>query len=248
MHGNGLVLAFGVVALMVAQSVQATATLTSDDRYIEIEADVTIDGVNSHVGPLSDMPAMGELFDTSMTDGVPAGALPAAEADAFASQTSSFDASPVFTSIMAEGAANAHGQINSFTEITDFSSSAESVFSIVFNVATAQDWSISASILDEGSGSTARVRLRHLGGADVFLLQNTTGSDSGSGTLDPGDYELLGEAKAIFFGSSTGTSFYDKDANFSFDFSIVPEPASGLLLLIGGSLLLRRRATRTVGR
>lgn len=237
-----------VVSLGAARPAKAAALLTGDDREIEVEASVSEGGAGHTVGPSLLTPNFGDPFTPFLETGLlvssPSGD---AEASAMSIQSSSFDTVPGFSWVSATGSANAFGRVDAFATIADAQSSADSIFDITFTVDTPQQWSIIATIDDEGSGSTGRVRLRQVGGGvNEFLLQGTGQlSASASGTLDPGiTYQLRGEARVAGFASSFGSSFFNKDAAFSLEFNIVPEPATGLLALVCGPLLLRRRARR----
>jgi hypothetical protein len=225
----------------------AGATLTVDDREMEVEASVTEGFNGTGVGPTSFFPSgdgasWNSVAQTGLVTSSPAGD---AESSALATQQSSFDSSPLFTSVTASGTANAFGTIDAFATSADADSSADSVFDIQFTVSSPQDWSITAMTDDEGTGSTARVRLRPVGGADIFILQGTgTMNDSDSGILQPGDYQLIGEARSAGFASTIGSGFFDRDSEFSFEFTIVPEPVSGMLLLVAAPLIMRRRSGR----
>lgn len=234
-----------VFALFVGRSAMAAATLTVDDREMEVEASVT-EGINSAgIGPSSFFPtsagaSWNSVAQTGLVNSFPAGD---AESSAFATQQSSFDSTPMFTSVTASGTANAFGSVDSFALSADADSSADSIFDIQFTITTPQDWSITAMTDDEGSGSTGRVRLRPVGGPDIFILQGTgTLNDSASGTLQPGDYQLIGEARSAGFASTIGSGFYNRDSAFSLEFTIVPEPVSGMLLLVAAPLIMRRKA------
>jgi hypothetical protein len=164
----------------------------------------------------------------------------AAEAQATASQISSFNASP-FSMITASGTAHAFGTVDSFSIDSLADVDATSDFVIQFSIASPQQWSMTASILDDGASRTAYVRLREVGAVDfIFNLQTNTGSDSAAGTLPAGVYEIMARAFAAGFASSTGSGFFNRDAEFSFEFTVIPEPASGLILLCCGGLALRR--------
>ncbi|GJM26823.1 MAG: hypothetical protein DHS20C16_32380 [Phycisphaerae bacterium] len=233
-----------VFALVAGRSAKAGATLTVDDREIEVAASVTEGFNSSGIGPSSFFPpALGSSWnvgsDTGLVVSNPAGD---AESSAIAVHNSSFDSAPMFSMVTASGTANAYGSVDAFATSADAQSNADSVFDIQFTITSPQDWSITAMTDDEGSGSTARVRLRPVGGSDIFILQGDgvmNGSDSG--TLPPDDYQLIGEAKAVGFASTIGSSFFNKDAAFSFEFSIVPEPVSGMLVLVAAPLIVRRR-------
>ncbi|MCA9252568.1 MAG: hypothetical protein KDA54_15690 [Phycisphaerales bacterium] len=233
-----------VFALFAGRSVMAAATLTVDDREMEVEASVAEGFNSSGIGPSSFFPsadgaAWNSAAQTGLVTSFPAGD---AESSAEATQQSSFDSTPMFTMVTASGTANAYGSVDAFATSADADSSADSVFDIQFTITTAQDWSITAMTDDEGSGSTGRVRLRPLGGADIFILQGTgTLNDSASGTLQPGDYQLIGEARSAGFASTSGAGFYNRDSAFSLEFTIVPEPVSGMLLLVAAPLIMRRR-------
>ena len=60
--------------------------------------------------------------------------------------------------------------------------------------------------------------------------------------LQLGDYELIAEADVIGFVQDGG--FFSRDASYDLTFTLVPEPASGILLLIGASVLARRRRSK----
>lgn len=234
-----------VVALLTGRSVLAGATLTVDDREIEISASVS-EGLNSSgIGPLHFFPPVtGELWNTTHSTGlVVSNPMGDAQSSAVATQTSSFDASPEFTTVTASGDANASGGVDISASNADADSDADSVFDIQFTISSPQTWSITATIEDDGSGSTGRVRLRPVGELDIFILQGNNGTfnDSAGGLLQPGDYQLIGEARVAGFASTIGNSLYNKDAAFSFEFNIVPEPVSGTILLLGAPLILRRR-------
>ena len=235
-------IALGVCAALITQSAMAGATLTHDLREIQVSTDVTLNGINVAQGDAGTPDSDGAAFLKRVLSSVPSGSNPDAFAEASAYQDSSFDAAPVFTSISAEGTVSTHAQIFEFSGTFDATGDADSVFTIRFTIDSPQDWTISASIVDTGSGETGRVRLREYQGEDIFLLQNATGSDSGFGTLDPGEYELIGEARALSFASSATAVVQFREAQFDFDFTIVPEPASGLLMLLVSPMLLRRRS------
>ncbi len=233
-----------VLALGAGRFAFAGATLTVDDREMEVEASVAEGGNASGIGPTSFFPtgdgdSWNSIAQTGLVTSSPSGD---AESSALATHNSSFDSAPMFTMVTASGTANAFGRVDGFALNADADSSADSIFDIQFSIDSPQDWSITAMTDDEGSGSTGRVRLRPVGGSDIFILQGTgTLSDSASGILQPGDYQLIGEARSAGFASTIGSSFYNRDSEFSFEFSIVPEPVSGMLLLAAAPLLLRRR-------
>jgi len=228
----------GVAAL------EAAATLTQDLRELEIAASVT-EGFNSQgIGPISNAPAFGAaynmVFGSGQLTSSPAGD---AQARATATQLSSLDASPIFTSVSAAGTAEANGTVDAFATSADSSGDATSDFVIQFNVANPQAWSITASIMDEGSGSTAYVRLREVGAVTYLFNLSGDGSlnDSDGGVLPAGDYEILGRAAGVGFASSEGAGFYDRDAEFALEFNLIPEPATGALLLACAGLMRRGR-------
>jgi hypothetical protein len=239
--------AAALAVAMVTQAALATATLTRDDRELVIEATASENGAGLTTGEVVQTPSFGDAFGLALGSGLiesqPAGD---AQAQATAQQISSFDASPDFMSVHAEGVAEARGQIDAFALIASNDANAESNFVIEFNITVPMTWTLDASILDEGSGSTGYVRLRPVGGSNIFNLDQNSGVSvlSDTGTLQPGDYELLAKASGTAFGSQDFNTFFDRDAEFALDFSIVPEPASGLLLLLGGVAALRRRWTR----
>jgi hypothetical protein len=239
---NQLSLAALVVSI-VGQATLAASTLTRDDRALEIYAAVT-EGFNARgIGPLSNTPSFGEPFAINLGSGTvestPNGD---AQSRATATQDSSLDASPNFMSVHAEGTANAFGSLTAFAFDADAEANADSHFEIEFNIDAPMTWSINASIEDEGASTAGRVRLRPVGGSDIFLLEGTGAlSDADGGVLQPGDYELIGQATAAGFVTTvSGGTVFDRDAAFAFDFTVAPEPATGLLLLLGGVAGLRR--------
>jgi hypothetical protein len=241
-------LCLGVLtALVVSPTAIAAGLLTVDDREMVVGASVTEGFNGTGVGPTTFTPAFGAPYNvaggTGLVESFPT---VSAEAEASFSHNSGFvfDSPNVFSSLSAEGTAKATGTLNAFANNSDAQSEADSVFDIQFTLDTPMAYSITASILDEGSGSTARVRLRPVGGADIFILQGTgTFNDvMDSGPLPAGDYQLIGEAKvAGFVTTSVGGSFFDRDAEFALQFNLIPEPATGLLLLMGSALCIRRR-------
>ncbi|HRX85511.1 MAG TPA: PEP-CTERM sorting domain-containing protein [Phycisphaerae bacterium] len=232
-----------LVAGLLTASAQAAGTLVADNRLLDVAAAASESGSTTSNDPAPVVPVFGAMFD-EVLDSLLQESLPLnrAEASADASQTSSFDASPDFLTVIASGYSHSYGKINSFTGVNDAQSDSDSVFSIEFSVSAATPWSISAGTDDEGSGSTGRVRLHPVGGDDIFILQGTgTLQDTASGVLDPGNYELIGEARTAAFVSTDLASFQDREAAFNLEFRLVPEPASGVLMLLGCCALLRRR-------
>ncbi|MCB9850294.1 MAG: PEP-CTERM sorting domain-containing protein [Phycisphaerales bacterium] len=233
-------------ALCVGSVVQKAdaAMLVSDDRVLTASLDFSEDGAPSFVGPITDFPTFGADYDDMVATGDsssdPNGDV---DGDATATQTATFDSAP-FSVITASGSADISLVVRSFSGTNDGSAEAESIFDILFTVDSPQTWSLSATVDDAGSGRVGRVRLRPEGEADMFNLSTSSGmaSDSADVDLVPGTtYQLLAEATANGFVTSAGSTVSNRDASFSLEFRAVPEPASGLLLLLGGLVGLRRR-------
>jgi len=224
------------VVAVVANSVNATVMLTQDNRQVDILVDASDLGGSNIVNPSPINPAFGTLLNSGYDSGNILSPQASVSATASASQFSSFDATPSFMSISAS--AMSSGNINADFDFNNATVSAESTFSIQFNITTAMTYTLIGSVTDESSGSTGRVRLRPVGGSDIFI-QSTSGAFSDSQLLAAGDYELIGDADIFGFVQDGG--FFSRDAGYDFTFTLVPEPASGILLLIGAGLLIGRR-------
>ena len=235
-HGFCILAVGALCAATFTRMAMATVTLVDDRRAIDLLVDSTDFGGTSLFNPLPVSPGFGVAWNLATGSGPILSPTAAGTGEVNASQISSFDTTPLFSSITASGTAD--GSISADFDSVSVNVSADSTFEILFTVTSPQDYTLSGSVVDEGSGSTGRVRLRPAGGANIFI-QSTTGSFNDSGTLAPGDYELIGEAKAIGFTTSTG--FFNKSGSFDLMFNVVPEPAAALLLSVGAVMILRRR-------
>lgn len=235
---KGLIAA-SVCAAALAQTAVATVTLTQDLRSIEVSVDASDLGGSAPVtgGPLS--PSFGDPMNAAFDTLTVSSPLGSATGRAITSQVSSLDASPNF--MMATASGMSSGNISADFDFNNVSLSAESLFRIQFNLSSMMTYSLTGTVDDGTSGSTGRVRLRPIGGSDIDI-QNTTGAFNFSGSLAPGDYEVIGEADIFAFVQDGG--FFNKDASYDLTFTLIPEPATGLLAMVGCTLIVRRSRRR----
>jgi hypothetical protein len=114
---------------------------------------------------------------------------------------------------------------------------------INFNVPVAHDFTLTGELDEFSTYTKAEVTLKVLGGADIVKISDE-GTFNEAGQLPPGDYQLNAEARASRFVQSN--TFFNARASFEnlqLIVTAVPEPAT-LLLLGGGTLVLRRRTLR----
>jgi hypothetical protein len=120
--------------------------------------------------------------------------------------------------------------------------STRSYYGVIFELLVSADYTLEGE-LDAG-GSTAfaqsSVQFRPVGGADIhFRVAGPFhgGPFSFFGTLPPGQYELMLDT----FGSNGDPIGGASDGSFSGTLTLVPEPASIGLLLLGAMLVMRGR-------
>jgi hypothetical protein len=233
-----------VVAVCAGFAVQATmagAILTRDERVLDALLDVTDLGGSTMYNPPAFTPTLGAPLNLDMDSGVMHSPSDGAEGQAQAWQISSLDASPEFMSISADSYSRSYGTTDDYL-IGDAQAEAKSDFLMEFTLTMTMDYLFTGSVTDESStsttSSTGRVLLRPLGGSNIHVL-STTGTFDWSGTLEPGTYELIGTARTL--GHVFDGGFFDKEAAFDFEFTLVPEPTTALLVLIGCACVMRRR-------
>lgn len=233
-------ISFSAVLLSVsvfAHVAHAGGTLTRDDRSIDILASASDLSGGEIVNPLATSPSFGIDWDFGFDSGTVFSDTAASNARAVADQVSTFDDPLAFSTVNANGSIHIEGDTDLF-DISDAQASADSVFEIEFSIDSNQMYTLSGSAMDDGGRSFSRVFLRFPNGSIIYQAEDDP-SFMDSGMLIPGDYELVGEASAVDF-AQDGDSF-DLDASYDLTFTLVPEPASGFLLLMGSAMLMRRR-------
>jgi hypothetical protein len=236
---RGALTVCAVCALLPPAAAFAAADLLSDSREIYALLDLTDFGGTALGGPTSDFPAFGATFNEYIGY---SGYSPAyaAQGDVYADQLSLFDGNPTFSSLSGNGLAT--GSANTDFDAISAQVSGETLLSIQFRLFEPHTYTLSGGLTKQGgSGTFTQVRLRPVGGADIFQT-TAAGTFDDSGTLVAGDYELIAKASVNrLAGSST---FFDLSASFddlAFDIEVVPEPQTLALVALAGLIVSRRR-------
>jgi hypothetical protein len=229
-----------MIALGSSSASAISVVLLSQDRSIHASAsgcgpspEEIVCGSDSD----SDAAVGFDVFDSAVSASAPNGS-------AFASQLSTL------TSTLISASVHTNGFGSWFADGLTGSGSARSVFRVAFSAAEAVPYTIQGSLLAgelsrSGSGAVT-IALRVSGGGVLWETNGGSGLPSliefgRSGTLAPGDYILeasafsAGSAEPAFNSSGGGV------ADFSFEFSIVPEPSTAMVLGLGLALLGLRR-------
>lgn len=240
LRGAGCVLSAALV-FGWASSARAAGMLTSDGR--NIDADMVLSDAGGPSTTYNPGPKTPASLGASFSDFYDfAGSSPGGDAfgDIFVDQDTQFDSSPSFSVFSGAGLAQASGDAT-FNPSAFASADGVSEVLFEFNITEPQDYSFSGELdASNDAGALVRARLRPVGGSVIFFT-TATGPFMDSGTLMPGNYEV--QVRALITDSTTGGAF-DLDASFNnvvFSITPVPEPASAVLLAIGGLATARCR-------
>ncbi len=137
--------------------------------------------------------------------------------------------------------------------------SASSSVSVGFQISETVDYSFQGQLTTESAlhllGAGGVIQLAGPNEQDVFFLSidpltesSATKSLVAKGTLFPGEYVLQVNAAGLVPGAGgvLDVAGETSRASFDFDFSVIPEPTSGLLLAFGLPLLVAMRRTWSV--
>lgn len=232
-----------VVLSAFSGAAYAAATLVEDNRRIDVLLDLIDPDDNTLLNPLPIEPAFATSFNDSLFE---SGDSPSffVEGDVFADQVSSLDTSPsaVFNVYRASGSVDT----NAFE--FDFDGSvqavAESDASIVFSISEPHDYTFSGALLRSSGSSKLDVEatLGIEGGSDIFST-TSAGAFMSDGELAPGTYRVDLEASLFALSDNNGGQL-NHNASFSsvlLTLTVVPEPATIALLVLGGLVAMRRR-------
>ncbi len=228
----------GVVALAFPFAASASLmTPVSQDRTLDVQTEVVnpefSDSDADHVEAVAF-----ELFDRSASCFSQIGDPPfQVTASSLASQRSEFFPK----SVSATGHVEMAGQGDT---LNNSLAGGSSVFSFTFSLSSDADFILDADVnaaADFDAESSATVILSDSNGeiATLSALSNSTDSRQFTGTLPAGTYFL----EAFASGSASGSMDFPEStagADFNLEFSIVPEPAALVGLLVAGMLLRRR--------
>ncbi len=239
------------VTIMTCLTHAASATLivpTSQSRTVSASAESTLfdDPPCTDSDSASDLEMDGGQFSASVS----ASAFCSSPTQSAASQTST----ALGGQITGVGAVDARGHSTLFGEGL---SSAMSSLSVAFQISQAVNYSFEGQLLSNSPqrlyGAGGIIYLEGPTDNDVFFLSidplkesSATKSLAAEGTLFPGDYVLRASVTGFPAGAVDGVEAASEasEASFDFNFLVIPEPSSGLLLSFGLPLLLtghRRR-------
>ena len=226
------------VLLLIARPVLAGATILNDNRSMAIHMYLedfsgSLGGSDSDTPDYPTAPFGGYFYydRQSSTDGNATG-----ESEAY--QASNLNGSPNVSYLLCTGSAYAYGYTD-FDGIAE--SSAESVFSVDFELTEPHDYNFTGMLNRSGAGAFAEINLEVTGGNSIFTT-SAGGSFNDQGILPTGNYTLY--ARAYSYGYADTGSAFDYDASFEnvlLDLTPVPEPTSGLLMLAAATACLLRR-------
>lgn len=239
-----------LAGVSLPRTVQAAASLLTDTRQLEV--DVGVGDLFQDVDPLeaTDGPDFaGADYNKSISYNNVHTSSGAATASATASQISSLLGGTLFTSISAMGQATTSGQTDS--DAIYAIGYALSEFDIDFRLLTPHAFTMSGVLDEVGSGSLAELALSEIGGSTIVTIGDE-GAFAEPGNLLPagytlpaGDYRLRIRARV---NANIGDSnVFNRSASFqNVQFTLIPEPASGLLIALGAAALARPRRARRV--
>ena len=110
---------------------------------------------------------------------------------------------------------------------------ASSIFDVTFDVTVTTPYELTGTVSAMYSGGISWIEL--FSGTTRIFAPTALGSFSHSGVFEPGQYRLVAELSIGGYGVAQ---------NSSYQFLLIPEPHSVLLLGLGLSLLAYRRSTR----
>ncbi|GJM24834.1 MAG: hypothetical protein DHS20C16_12490 [Phycisphaerae bacterium] len=240
---------------IVQQYANASAQLIVDLRRTSFDVSVSDSGgsLNPTASDMATNPQ--ETFVGSAISGTVSTEVVDAQASGLASQTSNYSSagrsgSPLLFDVFhatGRAIAEASGQTNE----ADASGYAETHVRIFFSLGTPHAYSITGMLTEEhrsdGAFAFATSEAFASIGDSNHVMEEATGPGPVdlSGVLEPGDYKLefkaTSDVDVLEVGSAnSSTSFQD----MVFDLTEVPEPATGVMLLIGALVALRRGQRR----
>jgi hypothetical protein len=229
----------GMVCALMPAVALAEADLLTDAREIDAFIDLTDFGGTALGGPASSSPAFGATFNDYLGFSGYSPAF-AAQGDVYADQLSLFDGNPTFSSLSGSGSAT--GYADTGYDAISAQVSGQTLLSIQFRLFEPHTYTLSGGLTKQGgSGTFTQVRLRPVGGADIFQT-TATGQFDDSGTLAAGDYELIAKASVNRYALSS--TYFDLSASFddlAFDIEVVPEPQMLAVVALAGLIVCGRR-------
>jgi hypothetical protein len=239
------------------ENADASATLLADDRAVSFDVSVSDAGGSLHPTDATSA-QFGDAFVGAAVSGVISTSASSATASGLSSQTSAFLSDGrvgngiQFNSFQATGRAigEAIGQVSGDSA----AGFAETFAGFNFSIDTPHQYSITGSLTQDAqssgasasASSQALVELQSVGRGDAAIDgASGTGPVDLDGTLDPGTYRLIfrGTSEADLLGDGNATS-NTSFQNMIFDLTEVPEPATGMMLLTGAMLVMRRGQRR----
>ncbi|HNO80137.1 MAG TPA: PEP-CTERM sorting domain-containing protein [Phycisphaerae bacterium] len=243
-----------VLAGALPQRADASAQLIVDGRSVAYQ--VSVSDAGGSLNPTGSMTPANpqDMFVGAAISNTVTTSAESASASGLASQTSGFETNGrggtafTFDSFVATGRSigEARGQVSGDSA----SGSAETLASLDFSIDAPHDFSITGTLSEDGqsvggsasASSEAVVELlRFSSGNPIVAGVSGSGPVALGGLLEPGTYRLVfratSDANVTGDGSATSNTSFQ---NMSFDLTEVPEPATGMILLAGAVLVLRR--------